>query len=172
MHSWPRTELSAHGILDKFHVKAVCTTDDPTDDLAWHRRSRIRALGTKVFPTFRPDKALNVHAPELFNPWVDRLAEAANTQISTLADFVDALRKRHDFFHQMGGRLSDHGLNHAFGSFPTEHEAAAIFGRARSGHAATREEHGRFASHMMLIFGRLDAEKGWTKQLAPGCAAQ
>jgi glucuronate isomerase len=92
----------------------------------------------------------------------------ANTQISTLADFLDALRKRHDFFHQMGGRLSDHGLNHAFGSFPTEHEAAAIFGRARCGHAATREEHGRFASHMMLIFGRLDAEKGWTKQLHLG----
>jgi len=161
-------ELSAHGILGKFHVKAVCTTDDPTDDLAWHRQIANSPLGTKVFPTFRPDKALNVHAPELFNPWVDRLAEAANTQISTLADFLDALRKRHDFFHKMGGRLSDHGLNHAFGSFPTEHEAAAIFGRARCGHAATREEHGRFASHMMLIFGRLDAEKGWTKQLHLG----
>ena len=67
-------ELSAHGILGKFHVKAVCTTDDPTDDLAWHRAIAASPLGTKVFPTFRPDKALNVHAPELFNPWVDRLA--------------------------------------------------------------------------------------------------
>ena len=120
-------ELSAHGILGKFRVKAVCTTDDPTDDLAWHRAIAASALGTKVFPTFRPDKALNVHIPELLNPWVDRLAEVCNTQICTLNDFVDALRKRHDFFHAMGGRLSDHGLNHAFGTFPTEHEAACDF---------------------------------------------
>ena len=161
-------ELSAHGILGKFRVKAVCTTDDPTDDLAWHRAIAASPLGTKVFPTFRPDKALNVHVPELLNPWVDRLAAVADTHISTLADFVDALRQRHDFFHKMGGRLSDHGLNHAFGSFPTEHEAGAIFGRARGGHAATQDEHRRFASYMMLIFGRLDAEKGWTKQLHLG----
>jgi glucuronate isomerase len=161
-------ELSAHGILDRFHVKAVCTTDDPTDDLASHRAIAASGLTTKVFPTFRPDKALNVHFPELFNPWVDRLQAVAGTHIARLADFVDALKKRHDFFHAMGGRLSDHGVNHAFGDFPSENEAARIFGRARSGHAATSEEHTRFAAYMMLIFGRLDAEKGWTKQLHLG----
>jgi glucuronate isomerase len=160
--------LSAHGILNKFQVKAVCTTDDPTDDLAAHQAIAASGLATKVFPTFRPDKALNVHAPELFNPWVDRLQEVANTNIATLAEFVDAIKARHDFFHSMGGRLSDHGLNHAFGDFPTEHEAARIFGRARSGHEATSEEHGKFAAYMMLVFGRLDAEKGWTKQLHLG----
>jgi glucuronate isomerase len=68
----------------------------------------------------------------------------------------------------MGCRLSDHGLNYAFGDFPDDHEACVIFGRARSGHAATREEHHRFASWLMLLFGRLDAEKGWTKQLHLG----
>ncbi|MCU1234970.1 MAG: D-glucuronate isomerase [Candidatus Solibacter sp.] len=160
--------LSAHGILGKFRVKAVCTTDDPTDDLASHQAIAASGLGTKVFPTFRPDKALNAHAPELFNTWVDRLQDVANTHVATLAEFVDALRKRHDFFHAMGGRLSDHGVNHAFGDFPTEHEASRIFGRARLGHAATREEHVQFASYMMLVFGRLDAEKGWTKQLHMG----
>ena len=160
--------LSAHGILGKFRVKAVCTTDDPTDDLACHRAIAASDLKTKVFPTFRPDKALSVRVPELFNPWVDKLEAASNTSIHHLTDFVDALKKRHDFFHSMGGRLSDHGLNHAFGTFPSEQEAAAIFGRARSGHDATHEESIKFASHMMLIFGRLDAEKGWTKQLHLG----
>lgn len=161
-------ELSAHGILAKFQVKAVCTTDDPTDDLAAHAAIAAQKLGTKVFPTFRPDKALNVHAPELFNPWVDKLQAAANKNIATLGDFVDAIKQRHDFFHSMGGRLSDHGLNHAFHDFPTEHEAARIFGRARAGHSASSEEHGKFAAFMMLVFGRLDAEKGWTKQLHLG----
>src|SRR5262249_48031074 len=114
------------------------------------------------------DKALNVHAPEVFNPWVDRLAAASNIHITHLSQFQDALKQRHDFFHSMGGRLSDHGLNHAYGTFATEHEACQIFGRARSGHAATREEHCRFAGYLMVFFGRLDAEKGWTKQLHLG----
>jgi glucuronate isomerase len=162
------SELSAHGILASFQVKAVCTTDDPTDDLAAHRAIAASQLSTKVFPTFRPDKALNVHNPEAFNAWVERLSAVADTHISSFTDFVDAISKRHAFFHSLGGRLSDHGLNHAFGDFPTEHEAARIFGRARGGHAANHLEHTQFASYMMLIFGRLDAEKGWTKQLHLG----
>ncbi|HYW47685.1 MAG TPA: glucuronate isomerase [Bryobacteraceae bacterium] len=160
--------LRAHGILDRFHVRAVCTTDDPTDDLSWHKTIRASGLPTKVFPTFRPDKALNVHVPEILNPWVDRLQAASETSISTLADFTDALERRHDFFHQMGGRLSDHGLCHPYGEFATEKEACLIFGRARCGHVATPEEHARFAGYMMLLFGRWDAEKGWTKQLHLG----
>jgi glucuronate isomerase len=125
-------------------------------------------LGTKVFPTFRPDKALNVHLPDLFNPWVERLEAAANVSIRSLADFVDALRKRHDFFHEIGGRLSDHGLPHAYGDPAGEREAASIFDAARSGKSAAPEEHERFAGYLMLLFGRLDAEKGWTKQLHLG----
>jgi glucuronate isomerase len=160
--------LRAHDILAKFRVKALCTTDDPTDDLACHEAIAASGLATKVFPAFRPDKALNVHAPEIFNLWVDKLEAAANTSISTLNDFVDAIGKRHDYFHSMGCRLSDHGLNHAYADFPSGEEAARIFGRALAGHAANPEEHRRFASHMMLVFGRLDAEKGWTKQLHLG----
>ncbi len=158
-------ELRAHGILGKFHVKAVCTTDDPTDDLGCHKAIAASGLATKVFPTYRPDKALNVHLPSAFNPWVERLEAASNTSIGSLTDFVSALKKRHDFFHQMGGRLSDHGLNHPFADFCSEREASAIFDRARAGHAASAEEQRRFASNMMLEFGRWDAEKGWTKQL-------
>jgi glucuronate isomerase len=160
--------LSAQGILSRFRVKAVCTTDDPTDDLSCHKAIAAAGLPTRVFPTFRPDKALNVHAPEIFNHWVNRLEAASNTHVSTLSNFVDALKQRHDFFHSMGGRLSDHGLNHAYAEFPSEHEACMIFGRARGGHPATPEEHRRFAAHMMLLFGRFDAEKGWTKQLHLG----
>ena len=73
-------DLRAHGILGKFHVKAVCTTDDPTDDLSCHKAIAASGLPTKVFPTFRPDKALTVHLPEVFNPWVERLAAAANIE--------------------------------------------------------------------------------------------
>ena len=107
--------------------------------------------------------------PELFNAWVDRLEAASNTSIATLAGFLDALRKRHDFFHQMGGRLSDHGLNHAYGDFCTEHEAARdLRPRARRPRRHTPKSTAASPSYMMLFFGRLDAEKGWTKQLHLG----
>jgi len=160
--------LRAHGILGRFRVKAVCTTDDPTDDLSCHKAIAASGLATKVFPAFRPDKALNVHLPEVFNPWVERLEAASGVSVSNLGDFVDALRQRHDFFHEMGGRLSDHGINHLWGEFPTESEAAGIFQRARAGQAAAPAEHARFCAHMMFVFGCFDAERGWTKQLHLG----
>lgn len=160
--------LRVHGIFRKFHVRATCTTDDPTDDLRYHQQIAASGLATKVFPTFRPDKALNVHLPELFLPWVSKLAAAANVEINSYSKFLDALKSRHDFFHSLGGRLSDHGLNHCYADFCSEAEAASIFDRALHGQAASPAEHHQFASNLMLFFGQLDAAKGWTKQLHLG----
>ena len=161
-------DLTAQGILKKFRVTALCTTDDPADDLRYHRAIAASGLETRVFPAFRPDKSLTVHQPESFNAWVARLEEAGNTEIRTLQSFTDAIRKRHDYFHSLGARLSDHGLNHCWANFCPQQVAAGIFERARAGRAATPEEHEQFASYMMLLYGHLDAEKGWTKQLHLG----
>ena len=161
-------ELRPHAILKKFRVRALCTTDDPTDNLAWHQTIRDSGLGTRVYPAFRPDKAMNVHLPGLFNPWVDRLGVAADAEIANFQAFLDALASRHDFFHEMGGRLSDHGLCTCYADFCDDRVAAGIFDRTRQGRAATPEEQRQFASFMMLYFGALDAEKGWTKQLHLG----
>lgn len=161
-------ELSAHGILARFRVRAVCTTDDPADPLDHHARIRASGLSTRVYPTFRPDRALQVDDPGTFNPWVDRLGAAANVDIGAFSGFVDALARRHQDFHDIGGRLSDHGLPYCYADPCSDREAAAIFDHARAGRAATPAEHAGFAAHLMLLFGRLDAEKGWTKQLHLG----
>ena len=161
-------DLRAHGILKRFDIRALCTTDDPADDLVWHRQLRESSLSTKVYPAFRPDRALEVHSPASFNPWVDRLAQTADTDIATFANFLDALRRRHQAFHDLGGRLSDHGLDHCYADFCTEAAAAAIFDRARAGRTPSADDAHRFASFMMLFFGHLDAEKDWTKQLHLG----
>jgi glucuronate isomerase len=160
--------LTTQGILKKFKVAALCTTDDPVDDLKYHRKLAAAGLATRVLPAFRPDKAMAVHLPASFNPWVKKLAAAANAEIRDFASFLDALRERHDFFHAQGCRLSDHGLNHCFADFCQEGVAARIFDRARRGKAATPQEQAQFGSFMMLLFGRLDAEKGWVKQLHLG----
>jgi len=161
-------DLCTWGILDRFKVRALCTTDDPVDDLAWHRRLATSGLKTKVLPTFRPDKALAVHLPDAFNDWTAKLSAAANIAIDRFPRFLDALKSRHDYFHSMGCRLSDHGLNHCFADFPAEPIAASIFDRARHGMPANQEEHTQFSAFLMLFFGRLDAQRGWTKQIHVG----
>jgi len=112
-------DLTTHGILNKFQVRTLCTTDDPADDLKHHAAITSSSLTTRVLPAFRPDKALQVHQPEIFNGWVDRLAAAANVDITNYSSFIDALRRRHDYFHQKGCRLSDHGLNSCYSDFCT-----------------------------------------------------
>jgi len=161
-------ELSTQGILKKFKVTTLCTTDDPTDDLKYHESIAKSGIATRVLPAFRPDKALGVNQPEPFRQWVNKLAESANVDVRNFATFLDALRARHDFFHAWGCRLSDHGLNQCCADFGAEKEAAAIFDRALRGRAAPPEAHSRFAACLMLFFGRLDAEKGWVKQLHLG----
>jgi glucuronate isomerase len=160
--------LSAWGILERFKVKALCTTDDPADDLATHKAIAASACPAKVYPTFRPDRAFLVDQPGAFNTWVGRLGAAANLDIADFQSFCDALAKRHDAFHEVGGRLSDHGLNHAFAAPCTDSQASEIFESARAFKAASPDDKQAFASWLMLFFGRLDAAKGWTKQIHLG----
>ena len=122
----------------------------------------------KVLPAFRPDNALRVGQPERFKPWTQRLSQAAGAGADTFKGFLKALGRRHAFFHEMGGRLSDHGLNQMPALDCTEKQAAAIFSAALKGQAADGEDAERFATFMMEFFGALDAEKGWTKQLHLG----
>jgi glucuronate isomerase len=161
-------ELSACGILKKFRVTALCTTDDPADDLTHHQALATSGLSTRVFPTFRPDKALAVHQPAAFSAWIGRLAQASDVDISSFSRFLEALRRRHEFFHGLGCRLSDHGLEHCYADFCSESVAARIFRKARAGTPASPREREQFAACLMLFFGHLDAEKGWTKQLHLG----
>jgi glucuronate isomerase len=160
--------MRAQGILRKFGVKALCTTDDPADDLAFHQQVAREPFGVKVFPAFRPDKALAVQHPEMFTAWLKRLEQAVDREIRVFADLLDALEKRHEFFHQHGCRLSDHGLNQALSDPCSESDAARIFRRAQTGLAASAEEARQYGSYLMLFFGRLDAKRGWTKQLHLG----
>ena len=106
--------------------------------------------------------------PERWNAWLARLESASNREIRGLQALLDALEARHNDFHVMGCRLSDHGLNSCPAEECTEAEADAIFHRARGGQAASEAEQLKFASFLMLHLGRLDARKGWTKQLHLG----
>ena len=161
-------ELTTQGLLKKFNVKCVCTTDDPIDDLRYHRAFASRVSTTQMFPAFRPDKALGIDNPESFNKWVNALSQASNIDIDSFSDYLDALKARHDYFHQHGCRLSDHGMNICPANFCSPKIAGAIFTKVRRGANVSAEDQEKFGAFMMLFFGRLDAEKGWVKQLHLG----
>ncbi|MBI2518581.1 MAG: glucuronate isomerase [Opitutae bacterium] len=160
--------MRVHDILAANKVAVICTTDDPADSLADHERIKQLGLKTRVYPTFRPDKALAVNQPAVFNVWLERLGCAAGMPVKTFDDLLAALKKRHDDFHAAGGRLSDHGLETALGEPCTHAEAQAVFAAARAGRAATPAEWAKYGSYLMLEFGRWDAKRGWTKQLHLG----
>jgi glucuronate isomerase len=161
-------EFTSQGILKRFGVRAICTTDDPADSLQYHQQLCKSGFEVRVFPAFRPDRALRSDDPAAFNEWIGRLGEAASLEIKSFADFRNALRKRHDDFHQIGCRLSDHGLDTCPTEFCSDREAEVIFQKVRGGSAACPAESARWAGYLMLFFGSLDAEKGWTKQLHLG----
>jgi glucuronate isomerase len=160
--------LRVHDFLKQSRVAVVCTTDDPAESLADHARIAQLGLTTRVYPTFRPDKALGVDDPLAYEAWLEKLGAAARCPVLTLDDLLTALKRRHDDFHAAGSRLSDHGLEQALAEPCSHTEAAAIFKAARAGRAATPAEWAQFGSYLMLEFGRWDAAKGWTKQLHLG----
>ena len=160
--------LSVHGILETNRVSVVCTTDDPADSLEHHVAIAKSGLKTRVYPTYRADKLMAVAAPTVFNAWCESLAARAGLAVTDLASLFAALDARHAFFHSLGGRISDHGLENIPDADCTEAEAAAIFAQTRAGRAATPEQTAKWVWFVMLFLGRLDAGRGWTKQLHLG----
>ncbi len=162
-------EYSCRGLLEMSNVKALCTTDDPTHTLEHHVAiANDPTIDVRVYPTFRPDPALWVDDADHFNTYADKLAEVSGGDCDTFSGFLDAIRSRHDFFHSVGGRLSDHGLHHLFDADCTENDAQAIFNQVRQGEGADASQTERFGAFMMLFFGELNAEKNWTMQLHIG----
>ncbi len=162
-------DFSARGIMKQMKVRLVCTTDDPIDDLAHHRAVADDAsFDIRMLPTFRPDKAMAAGVPKTYNEYLDKLSAAADVEIRNYATLLEALRKRHDYFHEMGCRLSDHGLELFVFKEWTESEVTTIFDKVRGGDVPTEEELVLLQSSLLYEMAVMDAERGWTQQFHIG----
>jgi len=163
-------QLRVSDILDRFKVAAISTTDDPADTLEHHRAIFADSPypDTAIYPAFRPDKCGQLADPARFNDYIAKLEQASGEDCSTFEKFRDAIGKRHAFFHDMGARLSDHGLNFVPVATCTDDEARAIFDKVRAGDAPTDAEENKFVIYILLLTGEFDAEKGWVKQFHLG----
>ena len=158
--------FSARGIMRQMNVVLVCTTDDPIDSLEHHKAiAADPTFSARVLPTFRPDRAMAIEKSSVFNAWVEQLAERSGVEIGDRFDrFVEALRQRHDAFHTVGCRLSDHGLDTFYAEDYSADEIAAAFQAVRSGRMLSQEATARFKSAVLRELALMNAEKGWVQQ--------
>ena len=160
--------MTARGLMRRDNVETVCTTDDPVDSLEYHKAVADSGFEIKMLPTWRPDKAMAVENPAAFRAYVEKLAEVSGVEINKFQDMVDALQKRHDFFESMGCRLSDHGIEEFYAADYTQDEIDAIFNKVYGGKELSKEEIHKFKSAMLVVFGEMDYESGWTQQFHYG----
>lgn len=161
-------EYSVRNIIRMANVDTICTTDDPIDSLEHHRKIKNDGFEVAVLPAWRPDKAMAVENAKTYNEYVDKLAGAAESTINSFASFIAALDKRHQFFHENGCRLSDHGLETFIAEDYTKTEIEQIFTKIRGGAELTSEEVLKFKSCMLYEFGIMDHSRGWTQQFHVG----
>ena len=162
-------EYSARGLMRRFNVVTVCTTDDPVDSLEHHIALQKEGFEIKVLPTWRPDKAMAVENPATYRAYVEKLSEVSGVRISKYADLIEALQKRHDYFAQVGCKLSDHGIEEFYAGNYTQTEIDAIFDKVYSGKELIRIEVIKFKSALMVEGAKMDHAKDWTQQFHYGC---
>jgi glucuronate isomerase len=157
--------FSARGLIKKSNVAALCTTDDPIDSLEYHiKLKEDKEFDVLVLPTLRPDKGLLVNK-DTFIPWVEKLAQVSEKNIENYDAFLEAFEARVRFFHSVGCRLSDHGLDSIAYEDATKEEVSAIFARALNGEKFSVKEESQFRTYTLKFLGRLYSELGWTMQL-------
>ena len=161
-------EYSVKNLLRKMNVVAVCTTDNPVDDLAFHQQLKNDGFEIPVLPAFRPDQAMTVDDSTKFIAYVKKLETVSNKSIGSYNEYVDALKSRHDFFHSMGCNVSDHGLEELYADEFTDSEIAAIFTKILGGNELSDAEQRKFKSAMLLLFADWDYERGWVQQFHLG----
>ena len=159
---------TARGMMRRYNVETVCTTDDPIDTLEWHKKTRESGFEIKMIPAWRPDKAMAVENPQNFKTYIEKLSEVSGINISKFQDVIDALQKRHDFFAENGCKLSDHGIEEFYAEDYTDAEIDAIFNKVYGGTELTHDEILKFKSAMMVIFAEMDHASGWAQQFHYG----
>ena len=158
-------DFSVQGIIKKSNVKVICTTDDPADDLRWHKQIKTDGLcPARVLPAMRPDAAMRIEKPG-WASYMKKLGEAAGVEIKTLTDLQEALHRRMNFFQEMGCRASDHALEYVFCTKASEARVNEVMTRAMDVGVLSKEDIEIYKTALLLFLGKEYAERGWVMQI-------
>jgi glucuronate isomerase len=160
-------DFKAQRLLTKMKAEVVCTTDDPCDDLQYHKAMQS-SKSIKMFPTFRPDKSYSFDDLTFYKEYIRKLSEISCTEINSLKNLFSALEKRLNFFHDLGCHASDHGLETLPFSTSSESEAEKLFEKVLTGKALSEGEKIDLRFHVLLHLCQLYHSKGWVQQFHLG----
>ena len=158
-----KDEYRCRGLIEKFGVKLICTTDDPVDDLEYQKKLAQEKTSFKVYPAWRPDKVINIDRGG-FVDYMNLLSRVSGIHCLSLDSMMKALESRLDYFHACGARLADHGLDTLPYGVPSTHIAGEAFRKAMSGAPLTKEEIASYKTYVLIELGRMYKERGWVQQ--------
>ena len=161
--------MSVRNLIRQSNVTLICTTDDPADDLRWHKMiGEDDSFEVQVLPAWRPDKAMNLEKPDYIE-YLDKLGKAADMEIKSFKDLRAALSKRMAFFDEMGCRASDHALEYVMYAPASDAEIEDIFTERLMGAQISREDELKFKTAFMMFVAGEYTKLGWAMQLHYGC---
>jgi len=161
-------DFSVRNLLLKMNVKLICTTDDPIDSLDYHKKIKDDGFEVKVFPAFRPDKAMAIDNAASYNNYISKLKEISGIDIKNFDSLMNALEIRHKYFHDRGCRLSDHGIVSFYAESYTDSDIDNITSKVLSGNDLTVKEIHQFKSAFLYEIARLNHKRGWVQQFHVG----
>ncbi|MFR1831815.1 MAG: glucuronate isomerase [Lachnospiraceae bacterium] len=162
--------MTVRGLIRRYNVKLICTTDDPIDTLEWHEKiaDDESCKDIKVLPAWRPDKALNVEKAT-YADYIAQLSRVSGVEILDFASLKEALKVRMDYFAKRGCNVSDHALEYVMYQPASDEEVDAIIAKGLKGQAVTREEELKYKTAFMLFIAKEYNRLGWIMQLHYGC---
>lgn len=162
-----KEEYRVQNLLKSKNVEVVCTTDDPIDDLKYHRE--LQGMNSLlVLPAWRPDKAMKVEHAGTYNDYLNKLSKASNIKIEHYRDLIKALKLRQEYFNSMGCKISDHGIETFYAEDFSEEEINGIFRKIRLGRDLHELEIRKIKSSLLLALGEMNHDFGWTQQFHIG----
>jgi glucuronate isomerase len=161
-------DFSARNLMRKMNVRLACTTDDPTDSLEWHKQIAADGFEIKVLPTFRPDQAMNLSDTASWKSYIETLGVTSKLTIVSLDVLLEAIDQRHEYFHSVGCRLSDHGVAYVPDADATSTELESIFHKAMAGDQVSVREREKFEAWFLYEVGKMNHKRGWAQQFHTG----
>ncbi len=160
-------DYSIRSMIEKMNVEIICTTDDPADNLEHHLIIK-KTLKTRMLPTFRPDNVIKTDDPQKFKEYILKLERASGIEITNYVTLLEAINRRHKFFHETGCRVSDHGLDRFYYSGFSSAEIESIFRKLLHGDSLSTDETEKYKAAVMLEICRMNHKRGWVQQFHVG----
>ncbi|WP_196607207.1 glucuronate isomerase [Pectinatus frisingensis] len=159
------SEMSVQGIISNSNVKLICTTDDPADSLKWHKKIRDDgSCSAKVVPAMRPDAIMRIDA-EGYSDYVVKLGKIADIEIKTINDIRQALKKRMNYFGDMGCRVTDHALEYVFYNPADDAKINTIIAKALKNEKISNDETEKYQTVLLTFLASEYSKRDWTMQI-------